>query len=155
MFNSLINLWKSLFRFLWTPGFIYLSLSGTLVLICMSAAVYFLEAGKNPHMDSYLEALWWGVSTITTVGYGDVVPVTTGGRLLGIVLMYSGTVLFISFTSLLATSWIKLEFEKEMNPLEESIIRERSESHRLDKRLLSLEKRLESLESLLRNLKKG
>lgn len=155
MFNQFRQLWLSFFRFLWMPGFIYLSLFGTVVLLVISGVVYFFEAPVNPNMDHFFEVLWWGVTTITTVGYGDIVPVTVGGRFLGVILMYSGTVLFISFTSLLATSWIKAEFEKEMFPLERSLDEEKSEALRLDKRLLSLEKRLAGIENLLRNIKRG
>ena len=40
------------------------------------------------------DALWWTMSTITTVGYGDMVPVTTAGRMVGVLLQIIGVVLF-------------------------------------------------------------
>jgi voltage-gated potassium channel len=45
-------------------------------------------------------SLWWSVTTLTTVGYGDIVPVTTGGRLVGAVLMLAGVSLIPLVTSI-------------------------------------------------------
>ena len=44
-------------------------------------------------------AFWWSVTTVTTVGYGDVVPVSTGGRLVGAALMLTGVSLIPLVTS--------------------------------------------------------
>jgi voltage-gated potassium channel len=45
-------------------------------------------------VSSPLDALWWGVVTLTTVGYGDVYPVTPEGRLAAAILMLLGIGLF-------------------------------------------------------------
>lgn len=50
------------------------------------------------------DALWWAVCTVTTVGYGDFYPVTTGGRLLAVVLMIIGIAVLGSVTAAVA-SW--------------------------------------------------
>lgn len=56
-----------------------------LLLLVMSAVgIYMLETEVQPEaFGSIPGAMWWAVSTLTTVGYGDVVPVTTGGKILG------------------------------------------------------------------------
>lgn len=51
----------------------------------------------------WLDSVWWGVTTVTTVGYGDVFPVTTVGRIAGMVLMIAGVSLFVGFTGLVAS----------------------------------------------------
>ena len=53
----------------------------------------------EPAIDTYAEALWWGLITITTVGYGDIAPVTIVGRLLAAVLLVVGIVIIGIFTS--------------------------------------------------------
>lgn len=56
-----------------------------------STLVWLVEKGaKHANITNWGDAMWWGVSTITTVGYGDFVPVTTLGRLLGSFLMIGG-----------------------------------------------------------------
>ena len=47
-------------------------------------------AAKPGHFDSILEAIWWSVVTLTTVGYGDITPITFGGKLLAIAIMLLG-----------------------------------------------------------------
>ncbi len=53
-----------------------------LVLVFMGATgVYFFEAEAQPHkLGSIPQALWWSIVSLTTLGYGDVVPITLGGR---------------------------------------------------------------------------
>lgn len=128
------------------PTFIFLSVLGTGILFLATSAVYFLERDVNPHMKSYFESLWWGVSTITTVGYGDIIPVTTLGRIIGLGLMYTGTVLFITFTGILVTLWMKGEVEKEISPLEKEVEKEEKEQVRIERRLSEILERLERIE---------
>nr|XP_061830803.1 potassium voltage-gated channel subfamily KQT member 1-like isoform X1 [Nerophis lumbriciformis] len=52
---------------------------GFLSLVFASYILYLAEK-ENGHLDSYADALWWGVITVTTVGYGDIIPVTWLGR---------------------------------------------------------------------------
>ncbi|WP_456956152.1 potassium channel family protein [Lysinibacillus sp. TE18511] len=44
----------------------------------------------EPAIETYAEALWWGLITITTVGYGDIAPVTVLGRLMATVFLMVG-----------------------------------------------------------------
>jgi voltage-gated potassium channel len=52
------------------------------------------------------DALWWGIVTVTTVGYGDQYPVTTGGRIVGVFVLILGVGLFGTFTGFLANSFL-------------------------------------------------
>lgn len=53
----------------------------------------------EPNMKHYSEALWWALQTVTTVGYGDIVPETMFGRLIAAVLMILGIGLISAITS--------------------------------------------------------
>ncbi|MCC6272689.1 MAG: hypothetical protein IT572_04420 [Deltaproteobacteria bacterium] len=128
------------------PTFLYLVLIGNLILIAATFVVFHLERGVNPHMQHYFDSLWWGVTTITTVGFGDTVPVTPLGRWIGIGLMYTGTVLFISFTGMLVTYWLREEVEKELTPLEREMLQELKAQVQIEKSLRRIEERLDRLE---------
>jgi voltage-gated potassium channel len=63
--------------------------SGGMLLFC-SWMAYVAEHPTNPEFNSFGSALWWGVVTLTTVGYGDIVPDTQKGRIAGVFLMFTG-----------------------------------------------------------------
>jgi len=55
-----------------------------LLLTIASSLMYFIENPAQPeHFESIPASMWWGISTLTTVGYGDVVPVTVLGKFVG------------------------------------------------------------------------
>jgi voltage-gated potassium channel len=70
-----------------------------LVVLGGGAAFHALENKNGVHV-SLWDGVWWAVSTVTTVGYGDIVPHTTGGRVVGIVVMFAG----IGFVALLTAA---------------------------------------------------
>ena len=59
------------------------------------------------------EGLWWAVATVTTVGYGDVVPKTLNGRLIGVVVMIGGLLSFSLVTATVASIFIERKFRRE------------------------------------------
>lgn len=77
------------------------------VIVISALGMYLAEFGQNPNVNSIWDALWWAVVTITTVGYGDVSPATTEGRLAAGVLMILGIAFFsfltATFTAALAS----------------------------------------------------
>lgn len=60
-----------------------------------SSLVYYAEEGENPKFDSIIAAFWWSIISMTTVGYGDMTPQTTFGKIIGSVCCVSG-ILFIA-----------------------------------------------------------
>ncbi len=69
------------------------------VMVITSVGLYAAEHGVNNAVESPLDALWWGIVTMTTVGYGDVYPVTAEGRLFAAGLMILGIGLFAAVTA--------------------------------------------------------
>jgi voltage-gated potassium channel len=77
-----------------------------MVLFLASVAEYFLERDVQPAgFSSVPAALWWAVATLTTTGYGDVVPITPLGRLVAAVVMICGLGVFGLWTGILATGF--------------------------------------------------
>ncbi len=89
-----------------SPTFILLTFLGNMLIVGFSSIFYLLEFEKNPKIHGFLDALWWGFATATTTGYGDITPVPNQGKVLGILLMLSGTALFAMFTALFAEAII-------------------------------------------------
>lgn len=59
------------------------------------------------------EGLWWAMATVTTVGYGDIVPKTLNGRLLGVVVMIGGLLSLSLVTATVASIFIERKFRRE------------------------------------------
>lgn len=78
---------------------------GVAGLTWLTSAVSFTlaeDVGSSGRLNSFFDALWWSSTTITTVGYGDVYPVTAVGRLIGVVTMVVGISTFAVVTAKVA-----------------------------------------------------
>jgi len=76
----------------------------TFIFICVSSiSMYYLERNANHGMRTYLDSLWWCLVTITTVGYGDVFPVTGAGKIVAAITMTFGIGFLGMFTATIAT----------------------------------------------------
>jgi voltage-gated potassium channel len=60
------------------------------VVFIGAALAYRAEHPTNPGFATYGDALWWAIVTLTTVGYGDIVPKTSAGRITGVIIMVTG-----------------------------------------------------------------
>lgn len=84
----------------------YTVAGAVLLVFVASLAVLESERGQpDAHITHFGQALWWSITTITTVGYGDLTPVTATGRVIAVLLMIGGISLVGSITATLA-SWI-------------------------------------------------
>ena len=98
-FSGIARALSSLERFTKHRGFIYLLTAWVAVMGLCSLALYAAENGTNEAVSSPLDTLWWGVVTMTTVGYGDVYPITPEGRIAAGILMVLGIGLFSAVTA--------------------------------------------------------
>ncbi len=119
---KLLRYTKSINQFtevLLNKKFELLTLLFLLFFVVMTAgiALYVMEEHQNPHIDSLFDAIYWALVTISTVGYGDISPVTTEGRSISILVIISG-IAMISF----ATSVIVSAFSEKLSELKESRI---------------------------------
>ena len=85
----------------------FLLVYGIGLVIIASTVVASIEGGEQASIHSFADALWWAVVTITTVGYGDMVPVTVVGRAVATILMLGGVAFFSGVTANLASFLVK------------------------------------------------
>src|ERR1043165_2108770 len=77
-----------------------------IVLLTAASIAYLLEREANPAVfGSIPAALWWAIVTLTTTGYGDVVPSTVAGRILGGTVMTGGILVFALWSGILANGY--------------------------------------------------
>lgn len=122
------------------------TLVGIILLLCCviafsSVGILIAEQDSGGSIDTAEEALWFTISTFTTVGYGDLTPVTTFGRAVATLTMIAGISIFGAFTALMATFLVSSpQHQQNTTILEE---------------LASQRKLLVALEEQLRKLKKN
>ena len=76
------------------------------ILLVVSTFIYFLESAVQPDVfGSIPSTMWWGIATLTTVGYGDVVPMTDLGKLLASFTMLVGIGMFALPAAILASAY--------------------------------------------------
>lgn len=85
---------------------LFLFTLATLMLLYFSSiGIYYFENEAQPEVfASIFDAMWWSVATLTTVGYGDVYPITNGGKIFASVIVFIGLGLVAIPTGLIASS---------------------------------------------------
>jgi voltage-gated potassium channel len=117
------------------------------------------ESGHG-HTVSLGDGIYWALSTMTTVGYGDFVPHTTSGRIVAAVVMVMGVAFFAMITGAIAQRFLATEveeIEEEMVEVEEMVHEAEQTERRVEagegqilQEIHELAERLQSLEDRLR-----
>lgn len=105
MWSRIQNRVRSLYGVLRRENLHKLALLILLILSVGTVGLAYFESVPLP------QALWWTIVTVTTVGYGDITPVTPGGRVVGAVTMLAGIGLLGTFTAGLATFMVNAKLE--------------------------------------------
>lgn len=104
------------------------SIGISLTLIFIGAVLMFLVEG--PHnkeaFGSVPRALWWSMATLTTVGYGDVYPITAGGKILASIIAMVGIVAVAMPAGILASAFTRPDIEEAEDDILEHMDREAS-----------------------------
>jgi voltage-gated potassium channel len=99
----------------------YILIIMAVLLLLVSGAMLYAEHSVNPALSTYAKCLWWGVVTMTTVGYGDASPVTSGGRALAILFMVTGIGLAGVVTATIASVFVGIERRDEDQQVHERL----------------------------------
>ena len=130
---------------------IALFIASGLVILVGTIVMYNIESQvPNSKIKTLLDALWWCVSAVTTVGYGDIVPVSVIGRTVAIFYMFFGISMIAIMLSVITTTFYKKRFEKEerekreheLNNLKNELIQRLSDIEEKQARCIDLVTRL-------------
>lgn len=100
--RTLHRLWQALFMRRAHGGAASVAVIAFLVITFSSVGILICENRPESNIKTAEDALWWSVTTVTTVGYGDRYPVTTAGRAVAMALMVMGVGLFGTLSGLVA-----------------------------------------------------
>ena len=87
-----------------------------LLLAVAAGLVHALFEGHHP-----IDGMWWALVTLTTVGYGDIAPVTLGGRITGAALMLSGIGVLAFITASIAAYFVEGDYKKDLHEEVQSV----------------------------------
>ncbi|MBL4704511.1 MAG: ion transporter [Flavobacteriales bacterium] len=91
---------------------LFLSMMGILTFFASAGIYYFENAAQPEKYSSIFESMWWAICTLTTVGYGDVYPITNGGRIFTFVVLIIGLGLISVPAGLVASAFNKVRREE-------------------------------------------
>jgi voltage-gated potassium channel len=135
------------------PASSLLGLVSFLVILVIQFGSYFIigveSASDIANITAPLDALWWSVVTITTVGYGDTFPVTNLGRVIGSLVIFLGVIMFSALTSFFTNKFSErgqADSEKLLTAAEFDIRELHSMLENQTRTLEALERRLERIE---------
>ena len=121
----------------------------TVVVLTSGSALWLVERDQpDSTLHSYGDALWWALTTLTTTGYGDHIPVTTIGRVIGAGVMVTGVAVIGAVAAVIA-----LALTVRLARQEELAVKAEAESleHRLEIRLARIETQLDGLDARLQS----
>ncbi len=113
--------------------------------------LYFEQDAPGANITTGGDALWWGYVTATTVGYGDEYPVTTGGRIVGALMLTVGVALFATFSGFLANTFLSRNAEKPAAPADGTV---QAALHEVERLLAEQQQATEALRTRLLELER-
>jgi len=134
---------------------IYLFIASGLVVLLGTFVMYALESHvPNSKIKTLLDALWWCVATVTTVGYGDKVPVSNIGRIVALFYMFFGITMIAILLSVITNTFYKKRFEKEeRDKRQQELSYLKNELNELLKRLSEIEQKQAKCIDLINHLR--
>lgn len=129
-------LWKSFSLHKRKSSIYILTFISFLMIFISSVGILLIEShAPNANIKNAGDAIWWSLATITTVGYGDHYPITTGGRVLASIMMFVGIGIFSSLSGIFASFLVDKDGDGQVDIETDDIRRELEELKSMIKEL--------------------
>lgn len=116
---------------------------GLVVISVGSILIVWVEAdAPGAEITSGSDAMWWSLVTVSTVGYGDEFPVTTAGRIIGVIMIVVGVALFTTLTSYLASTFTGRDGRKQRDLQIEIARQNAAHMEEVLERIMTLEEKI-------------
>tara|TARA_B100000767_G_scaffold92110_1_gene88552 strand:- start:34 stop:864 length:831 start_codon:yes stop_codon:yes gene_type:complete len=133
------------------PKIIVFILYISLMVVILGTLMYIIEGQQNG-FDNIPKSIYWAVVTLTTVGYGDVVPITTVGKTVAVFIMMLGYAIIAVPTGIVSSELSKSRKDKELLKNQDEILQKDEQIISKEKEILA---KLDSLEKKIEELNKG
>lgn len=127
VFSRTRRYWDKSDSFMARSGLLYPLLTALTVIIVGAFAVHAFEQGaEGSGISNFGDSLWWSVVTMTTVGYGDVVPISVGGRIIGVFMMLFGIGILATLISQISSTFVesKISGNRGQNEVSDSVLQD-------------------------------
>ena len=121
------------------------------MVVILGTLMYIIEGQQNG-FDNIPKSIYWAVVTLTTVGYGDVVPITTVGKTVAVFIMMLGYAIIAVPTGIVSSELSKSRKDKELLKNQDEILQKDEQIISKEKEILA---KLDSLEKKIEELNKG
>ncbi len=142
--SRVLRLLRDMWREIWYEMMIIFMIFIQVLLVTW-VLFYAVEHSSNPGVKNIFDGIWWAVVTFTTIGYGDIYPVTIAGRIVGMVLAITGIGLVALPTGIITSAFIRaLRSEKKISELVDNLEEEEKEQDDLLGRVEKIEKKIKT-----------
>ena len=112
IFSRIIKVIKTLYKDFNNGNLSRIILAVLILIIIGGGLVFAAESGINKQFSHFIDSLWWGVVTITTVGYGDMTPSSNVGKIIAVIMMFGGIVLTSIFSGTIASIFVDRKIQE-------------------------------------------
>ena len=113
-YSRAVKRYKEAFHFIKAELIMFLAAAGFLFYIASVGIYYFENPAQPEKFSSIFDCMWWSIATLTTIGYGDIYPITIGGKIFTSLVVIIGLGIVAVPTGLIASALTKaLQIEKE------------------------------------------
>jgi voltage-gated potassium channel len=106
-----------------------------LILVATFTTPWYESIHPQGNILNYQDAFWWAIVTITGTGFGEYYPVTSGGRFVGILLMFSGIALFSTMITIVASYYAYRRNQRERVKIDKKLEEIDTKTQEIDKKL--------------------